>query len=216
MNYYSSFIILVSCIIIVSCAFYKGIKEGLTTSDNIVLFGDSVLNNSKYVNADQSVVDNLKIKTKNVFSFAQDGATIVDCYSQLDTASSDLNTSNTYIFISAGGNDLLNEREPLTPSVISDLFSNYLDFIRSVKVKFPNAKINIFNLYQPANPRYNSYKASIDQWNKLIQDNSGKIGLMYNVLDLHSLLNTPNDFVYDIEPSQEASKKIANLIYLTR
>jgi adenylate kinase len=71
------------------------------------------------------------------------------------------------------------------------------------------------NLYLPANPRYQSYKESIDQWNQLINDNSSKIGEMYNVVDLHSLLTTPEDFIYDIEPSETASEKIANLIYLT-
>ena len=38
---------------------------------------------------------------------------------------------------------------------------------------------------------------------------------MYNVVDLQSLLTTPEDFVYDIEPSESASNKIANLITLT-
>ncbi len=39
---------------------------------------------------------------------------------------------------------------------------------------------------------------------------------MYNVIDLNSVLKSPNDFVYDIEPSELASEKIVNLIYLTR
>ena len=39
---------------------------------------------------------------------------------------------------------------------------------------------------------------------------------MYNVIDLNSLLNTSADFVYDIEPSEIGSKKIANIIYLSQ
>jgi hypothetical protein len=39
---------------------------------------------------------------------------------------------------------------------------------------------------------------------------------MYNVVDLNSLLTTPEDFIYDIEPSETATEKIAHLIYLTR
>jgi hypothetical protein len=72
------------------------------------------------------------------------------------------------------------------------------------------------NLYLPANPRYQSYKSSIDQWNSLINEYSSKIGAMYNVVDLNSLLTKPEDFVYDIEPSETASEKIAYLIYLSR
>jgi hypothetical protein len=38
---------------------------------------------------------------------------------------------------------------------------------------------------------------------------------MYNVINLYTLLTKPEDFVYDIEPSDIASEKIADVIYLT-
>jgi hypothetical protein len=217
-NFKTLFIILVSIIIIVSCAFFKSFKEGLTNNDNynIVLIGDSVLNNSNYVPSGKSVVDNLKTKTTKVFDFAKDGATINDSYSQLDKIPVELNKTETYIFISAGGNDILNNRGQLTSPEIRQLFDNYTEFLKAVRTKFGSAKINVLNLYLPSNPRYQSYKTSIDQWNQLIKEYSSKIGEMYNVIDLASILTTPQDFVYDIEPSESASKKIANVIYLTR
>jgi hypothetical protein len=91
-----------------------------------------------------------------------------------------------------------------------------MEFIKAVRTKFGSAKINVLNLYLPANPRYQSYKTSIDQWNQLIKEYSSKIGEMYNVIDLATLLTSPEDFIYDIEPSETASQKIANAIYLTR
>ena len=218
-NFKTLFIILVSIFIIVSCAFFKSFKEGLTNNDNnynIVLIGDSVLNNSNYVPSGKSVFDNLKTKTTKVFDFAKDGATINDSYSQLDKIPLDLNKTETYIFISAGGNDILNNRGQLTSPEIRRLFDNYMEFLKAVRTKFGSAKINVLNLYLPANPRYQTYKTSIDQWNQLIKEYSSKIGEMYNVIDLASILTTPQDFVYDIEPSESASKKIANVIYLTR
>jgi lysophospholipase L1-like esterase len=211
----SIFIIIISIIIIVGCAYFKSFKEGLTNNDNIVLIGDSVLNNSNYVPSGKSVVDVLKSKTQNVFDFAKDGATISDCYGQLDKISTELNKSETYVFISAGGNDILNKRGQLTSAEIRKLFNDYMDFIKALRVKFTTAKINILNLYIPANPRYQSYKSSIDQWNQLIKEYSSKIGEMYNVINLDTLLTTTGDFVYDIEPSESASQKIANVIYLT-
>jgi len=218
-NFKTLFIILVSIFIIVGCAFFKTVKEGLTNNDNnynIVLIGDSVLNNSNYVPSGKSVFDNLKTKTTKVFDFAKDGATINDCYSQLDKIPAELNKTDTYIFISAGGNDILNKRGQLTSPEVRRLFDNYMEFISSVRTKLGSAKINVLNLYLPANPRYQSYKTSIDQWNQLIKEYSSKIGEMYNVIDLATLLTTPEDFVYDIEPSESASQKIANVIYLTR
>jgi lysophospholipase L1-like esterase len=218
-NFKTLFIILVSVIIIVGCAFFKSLKEGLTNNDsnyNFVLIGDSVLNNSNYVPSGKSVVDNLKTKTTKVFDFAKDGATINDCYSQLDKIPLELNKTETFIFISAGGNDILNKRGQLTTPEVRQLFNNYMEFLKAVRTKFGSAKLNVLNLYLPSNPRYQSYKTSIDQWNQLIKEYSSKIGEMYNVIDLASLLTSPEDFIYDIEPSETASQKIANAIYLTR
>jgi len=208
-------IIVFSVIIIFTCAFFKSLKEGLTNNDNIVLIGDSVLNNSNYVPDGKSVVDILKTKTPNIFNYAKDGATINDCYSQLDKIPAELNKTGTYIFISAGGNDILNKHEQLDSQIISQQFNKYMEFIKSVRSKFGGAKINVMNLYLPTNPRFQSYKQSVKQWNQLINEYSSKVGEMYNVINLDTLLTTPSDFIYDIEPSETASQKIANVIYLT-
>ena len=219
MNYSHKFtsllIMLIAIIIIFGCAYFKSFKEGLTNNNNIVLIGDSVLNNANYVPSEKSVVDILKTKTQKVFNFAKDGATISDCYGQLDKIPTDLNTTDTYVFISAGGNDILNKRGQLDSSEIRKLFNSYMDFIKALRVKLGSAKINICNLYLPANPRYNTYKSSIEEWNQLITENSSKIGEMYNIINVDTLLTTPDDFVYDIEPSEIASQKIANVIHLT-
>ena len=206
-------IIIISVVIIFSCAYYKSLKEGLTNNNNIILMGDSVLNNSNYVPEGKSVYDNLKTKLNNVLNVAKDGATINDLYLQLEKIPIELNSSETFIFISAGGNNILNKQ---TNTDINQLFNSYMDFFNALRVKLSNVKINIMNLYLPANPRFQSYKKTIDQWNNLINKNSSKVGEMYNVVDLNSLLTNSSDFVYDIEPSESGSEKIANIIYLTQ
>ena len=215
MNQIHWIIIIISIIIILGCAFIKTTREGLTPNNNIILIGDSVLNNSAYVPSGKSVFDNLKLKTSNVFNFAKDGATIQDCYAQLDNISSNFNNTNTYVFISIGGNDILNKRGQLSTEEIDSLFQQFMSFIDALNVKLGSVNLNICNLYLPSDPRFQNYKPSIDQWNSLIKDNSNRIGAMYNVLDLYSLLNNPNDFIFTIEPSPDGSVKIANLIYLT-
>jgi hypothetical protein len=80
-----------------------------------------------------------------------------------------------------------------------------MDFLKALRVKLSNAKIHIMNLYLPTNPRYQSYKKLIDKWNSLLNEYSSKICEMYNVVDLNSLLTTPEDFIYDIEPSETAT-----------
>ena len=209
-------IIIISIVIIFSCAYFKSLKEGLTNNDTVILMGDSVLNNANYVPAGKSVYDSLKSKLSKVINLAKDGATISDLYGQLDKIPVELNNANTYIFISAGGNDILNKRTELSSTEIRRLFDSYMEFLKALRTKLGSVKINILNLYLPSNPRYQTYKTSIEQWNQLIQSSSNKVGEMYNVVDLHALLKIPDDFVYDIEPSESASDKIAYLIYLTR
>jgi len=215
---YIFFVITISIVIIFSCAYFHSlkVKEGLTNNNTVILMGDSVLNNSNYVSSGKSVVDILKTKTNNILNVSKDGDTINDLYSQLDKIPIDLNRVDTYIFISAGGNDILNKRANLTSAEVIKLFNTYMEFLKAFRAKLGSTKLNIMNLYLPANPRYQSYKQLIDQWNDLINKYSNGVGEMYNVIDLNSVLKSPNDFVYDIEPSELASDKIANLIYLTR
>ncbi len=208
-------IIIISIVIIISCAYFKSLKEGLTNNNYVILMGDSVLNNDKYVSSGKSVYDVLKTKLSKVVNFAKDGATINDLYEQLDKISVELNNTNTYIFISIGGNDILNKRSKLSTAEINRLFNLYNDFLQALKIKLGSAKINLLNVYLPVNPRYQTYKTSIEQWNQLLQISSNKVGEMYNIVDLYGLLKSPNDFVYDIEPSEIGSDKIANIIYLT-
>jgi lysophospholipase L1-like esterase len=214
---YTFLIISFSIIIIFSCAYFHSLKkEGLTNNNKVILMGDSVLNNSNYVSSGKSVANILKRKTSNILNVSKDGATINDLYSQLDKIPIDSNSAETYIFISAGGNDILNKRSNLTSVEITNLFNTYMEFLKAFRTKLGSTKLNIMNLYLPANPRYQSYKKQIDLWNELINKSSNGIGEMYNVIDLNSVLKSPNDFVYDIEPSELGSEKIANLIYLTR
>lgn len=216
MNYSTILIVLSSIIIIFACAYFKSFKEGLTNNNNIILMGDSVLNNSIYVPNGESVADYLKKNTKMVLNVAKDGATITDLYTQLDNIPLKYNNSNTYLFISIGGNDILNDNKNVNNTTnITTLFNKYLEFLKALRVKLGNTNINILNLYLPANPRYNSYKPSIEQWNQLINKYSNKVGEMYSVVDIYSLLTSPEDFVYDIEPSNIASQKLANIIYLS-
>ena len=214
---YTFLIISFSIIIIFRCAYFHSLKkEGLTNNNRIILMGDSVLNNSNYVSSGKSVENMLKTKTNNILNVSKDGSTINDLYSQLDKIPIGLDNAETYIFISAGGNDILNKRSSLTSAEITKLFNTYRDFFKAFRTKLGSAKLNIINLYLPANPRYQSYKTQIDFWNELINKYSNGVGEMYNVIDLNSVLKSPNDFVYDIEPSELGSEKIANLIYLTR
>ena len=208
----SIFFLLLVLILIITRFFLFKIQEHFTNNYTIILMGDSILENSNYVPEGKSVADLLQTKTNKLFNYAKDGATISDLYAQLDKIPIEFNDSNTNIFVSAGGNDILTKQHVN----VDTLFNNYNSFLNALKAKLGYAKLNLLNLYLPSNPRYKSYASIVDKWNHLIDRNSSKLGATYNVVSLDTLLTSPNDFVYDIEPSETASVKISDAIYLTR
>jgi len=183
---------------------------------NIVLIGDSILNNSVYVFEKQSVpelitIGLIKDKTnKTLYNFAKDGSIISDCHNQLIIMNKGLNTNETTIFVSAGGNNILNSILTVNSNVvafINNLFAEYLQLISAIKTECPSATIVALNLYYPSN---NSFHPLIKQWNQLMSDNSSKSG--YKLIKLDEIIVSDEDIVYDVEPSFIGGQKIADAI----
>lgn len=185
------------------------IKEGLVSNNkkNIILIGDSMLNNSNYVPIGKSVSDIIK-KKYNVVNVAVDNSKIKNVINQLNRIPSNYNKSDTYIFLSIGGNDILNLFSQ-TEENVNELFNDYLKVIYNIKKKLPKSNIIALNIYHPRATYYKMYYKSIDLWNKLLFENTFE---GYNVLDVDKIINNPLDLVQDIEPSIQGGKKIAYAI----
>jgi hypothetical protein len=186
---------------------FTNVKKDL----KVVLIGDSMLNNSAYVSANQSVPDLLskELVGNTVYNFAKDGSTINDCYAQLDKISTNLNNSNTSIIVSCGGNNILNSPS-LKKTDMNNLFNEYSKLLKSIKTRVPKASVYLLNLYTPTNTHYVSYHSAIKQWNQLLENN--KSSLDYTIIDISSLLVSDKDFTYNIEPSERGGKKIIEAI----
>lgn len=192
----------------------------MTNNDTIVLIGDSILNNNMYVPIGNSVADNIKLlHGNNIIIGAKDGATIDTCYQQL-TINNIINSENYFLFISIGGNDILNNSESFGNSLndknndknnkFNNLKKKYIELIDSIKEKYPKIKINLLNLYFPTDEKYNKYEKIIIEWNKMVSSLCSKN--KYNLLRLDNLLTNASDFTHEIEPSSIGSEKIAKLI----
>jgi len=188
---------------------YEAFTNKKQNNNNVFLIGDSMLNNSAFVSQDQSVPDLLsnQLVGSTVYNFAKDGATIADCYAQLDKLFVD---SNATIFVSCGGNNILNSRETIKTENVTNLFAEYSKLLKSIQVRTPNASLHVLNLYTPTNGHYTSYFPAIKQWNQLLDDNSSNLG--YTVLQMDNLLVSDEDFVYGIEPSFKGGQKLVSKI----
>ncbi len=186
--------------ILLLCFFtYKNtVKEGLPNKTNIVVLGDSILNNSSYVNADESILNLLKAKFSddNLYYFAEDGAKIKDIYSQLKKVPT---MTDGYCFISVGGNDILEQLR--SQMNIKTLMTEYTTMLAAVKKQIP--QVYVLDIYVPPSLSQ-AQKNALLEWNKLLPKP--------NLLKVSTVLTKPADFVYTIEPSAEGGKKIVDLM----
>ena len=198
-------------------------KEGFNNNNNnnnrnIILLGDSILKNNAYVNDGKSI-ENLIVERNNKnFCFAEDHATISDIFIQVNKLPVYLNTSNTFIFLSAGGNNILShyvdQNQDITDtSILKPMFANYKHLIKSIQTRLPKAKIILLDIYYPDNLTYKQFHSIIKEWNSMIYEYADNPkNNIYDVIRISNHLTQNKDFSFGIEPSSSGGKKIADLI----
>jgi len=216
---YISIIILFISYFFIKYITYITIKEGFNSNKNYILLGDSILKNDAYVKDGYSVGDILnKYPNINIYDLAEDHSKIIDVYSQISKIPIEVNNSNTYIFLSAGGNDILthyvDRNEDITDtSVLKSMFLAYKNLIKSISNRIPNAKIIILDIYYPDNLRYKRFHSIIKEWNDMIYNfGNDQKNNIYNIIKISNHLTQGNDFSFGIEPSSTGGKKIVDLI----
>lgn len=187
-------------------------REKLTNMNNtqIVLLGDSILENSSY--ASPSILEILQNTSHSVLCLAQDNATIESTYLQLYDLPSTLNNKNTFIFVSVGGNDILNKYvykdiQSDKHKNIDNIFQDYKSLILSLKKQMDLTNIVLLNIYYPHSSHYKSYYSLIKEWNELLKDFCSKNG--FKLLNIAEIMTKEEDFSFDIEPSSIGSQKIS-------
>ena len=94
-------------VIIVCLIQSSRIQEGLEDYNKVVLLGDSIFKNNSYVGEENSIEYLLKTRIDSLV-LAKDNSLIKDVLSQYKNVPNKYNEPNTYLFVSTGGNDLLN------------------------------------------------------------------------------------------------------------
>ena len=197
------------------------VKESFTNNDTIVLLGDSIFKNDSYVSDGKSVEFLLKEKTnKKIYMYAENDALINDVYLQLNKLSIDLNSPSTTIFLSVGGNDILEKyvessNENVPDDYIYTIFKSYKTLVKSIQTKMNKCNIVLVDIYYPNNKTYSHFKPLLEKWNNLLDSYaSDKKNNIDKVIKISEVLTKPEDFTRDIEPSEIGGEKIAGIIHL--
>ena len=117
----------------------------------------------------------------------------------------DFNNSDSYIFLSVGGNDILNTE--FTQLNINVIFDKYIKLINALITRFPYINIIALTLYYPASIKYEKYRDIITIWNAKIKKLMGN-----NIISLKDVIKLPEDITNNIEPSFIGGQKITNAI----
>jgi len=221
-NFYLYIFILLCFIVAVSywttyaSSNYALVESFNSDKQSFVLLGDSILKNDAYVSDGKSVEELLLERTNGKTTcLAIDHSKIVDIYSQVDKIPKELNTSQTTVFLSAGGNDILTHyvdqgNDSTDTSILGTMFAAYKKLIKSIQKKLPNANIVLLDIYYPENMTYKQYHSIINDWNKMVYEYAAKNGL--SVLKVSGVLTKPDDFSFGIEPSATGSRKLVDAI----
>jgi hypothetical protein len=193
-------------------------KEGFHQNQNIILLGDSILKNNSYVSIGKSIDDLLREKTKyNVYNYAEDDSMIHSVYRQLNKIPEYLNDSNTTIFLSIGGNDIIHYYIHQDVNLdnftfLKEKFNEYRNLVKTIQKKLDQTRIVVLDIYYPTDAYFNNYLSIIQEWNSLLYNDSTNEFHSYSLLSIHQSNKESSDFINFIEPSEEGGEKIVNLI----
>ena len=203
---------------------YKSEKEGYSsnsTTNTIILLGDSILQNSSYVPRGKAVEDIMSKKlNSSCHCYAKNNAKTYEIQNQVTNIPLELNNSDTTIFLSAGGNDILDKYVERNDPNLNDfdylntIFGAYKNLVKTIKTKMDHAKLVLLDVYYPKSAKYLPYTNIITTWNHKIYEYAKENNL--SVLRISTILTKPEDFTLEIEPSEVGGEKIVDFIIQSR
>jgi lysophospholipase L1-like esterase len=194
----------------------------MTNSCHIVLLGDSILDNARYVETNQAVSDHLSQELPagtRCSLLAVDGDTTRNVPTQLKR----LPASTTHLVLSVGGNDALGWLPTLdrpATSVMdalghlhliqSDFRQHYEQLLAGIaQLGKPTLVCTIYDAVPGLTP---SLQTALSLFNDVVTRTAMRYP--FDVLDLRTLLKEPGDFSErsPIEPSEQAGRKLAHSV----
>jgi len=192
---------------------------GNTYTKEIILLGDSILNNSEYVSYGNSIAELLQLQSnKNILCYALDDCTIDYTYNQIERIPLTYNKSSTAIFLSIGGNDILEyymykkENTNNTKS-LKEIFLKYKNLLKTIQKTFSKTKIILLDIYYPKNIKYEPFFSIISKWNKMMYSYIHSLNNKnVKILQISKILIDLSDFSFEIEPSSIGGEKLVTNI----
>ena len=196
---------------------------GDTKMKHVVLLGDSIFDNKRYVGDGPDVIDQLKADLPSGWTAslnAVDGSTTLDIAGQIERLPSDA----THLVVSVGGNDALKHKDLLDEKAGS--VAEVLDKLGKIKgefqanyrtmldgllaVKLPTALCTIYEARYSDPDTHRIAATGLSVFNDVITREVFARGLP--LIDLRLVVTADEDYANDVEPSVKGGAKIAKVI----
>jgi hypothetical protein len=211
------------CCIILGFSYYNTYiskKEHFDiNNETFILLGDSIIKNNSYISNGKPIEEIILERTNGKsHCYAKDHSKIVDVYNQVSLIPLEYNNSNTLIFLSVGGNDILShyvdqEGDSTDSSILKPMFSSYKKLIESIKIRLPLAKLYLLDIYYPNNIKYKPFHTILSEWNSMIYNYAeNPKNNISGVIKISNIITQEDDFTFGIEPSSKGGTKIADYI----
>ena len=200
----------------------------VTLSKELVLLGDSIIDNKTYVlDGEKSVLEHIQSKTDiKTVQLALDGATTGDV---LDNQLNNISSEASHIVLSVGGNDLLNEIGFLTEdfkytpnqvlercySLIAPITKKYESIVTTLQTSKIRANLLLCTVYEgdlEGSVMYDDIAISSRTMLSLFNDSVYKTHNMFKtgILELRHIFTNKEDYANPIEPSHQGGEKLAD------
>ncbi len=198
-------------------------KAGGGVTGHVVLLGNSIFDNKRYVGDGPDVIDQLKADLPTGWtasSNAIDGSTTLDIASQLERLPPDA----TNLAVSVGGNDALKHKDLLdeTASSVAEVLyklgqirnefrTNYRTMLDgAMAAKLPVAVCTIYEARYQDPDTHLIAATGLSVFNDIITREAFARGIP--LIDLRLIVTEDDDYANDVEPSVEGGAKIAKAI----
>jgi hypothetical protein len=192
-------------------------------TEHVVLLGDSIFDNKRYVGDGPDVIDQLKGDLPSGWTAslnAVDGSTTLDIAGQIKRLPPDA----THLVVSVGGNDALKHKDLLDEKASSvagvldrlgkirgEFQANYRAMLDGLlAVKLPAAVCTIYEAHYRDPDTDRIAATGLAVFNDIITREAFARGLP--LVDLRLIVTADGDYANDVEPSSQGGAKIARAI----
>lgn len=176
----------------------------------LYFLGDSIFEHSLYMNLEDTLIS--KLNASDTEMVAEDNARIKDVYTQFDSIKHKIKSNDDILFLSVGGNDMIeeimnNDGKKNNDEKLNEIIKQHKRLVNYIRTYNQTITLYVCTVYKPPFKSIYPFHTYIDRWNNMILQKYKQ-----NVIMIHDLCFEKKHFIDMIEPSELCVELLYNKI----